>query len=131
MSEAILASKMANALFANAQASVTDTFGAIANAAEKQRRIHGGLWVGGRAELTTQRLRFAANALNKAVHVSGEGLKFDIPLTQIVAVRLRKAFVTHIVDVDTPDGTYSMRCWGAQGFAAAVDTAVRNARSPR
>jgi hypothetical protein len=60
--------------------------------------------------------------------VGGAGLMFDVPLSQISAVRLRKAFVTNIVDVDTPEGTYSLRCWGAQGFAEAIDSAVRAAR---
>jgi hypothetical protein len=129
MSEPVLVSKMANALFAEAQASVGDVFGAIKNATETQRAIQGGLWIGGKAELTAQRLRFAPNALNKAVHVGGSGLTFDVPLTQVVAVRLRKAFVTNIVDVQTPTGTYSLRCWGAQAFAQAIDAALRAARS--
>jgi hypothetical protein len=128
VSDSVLMSKMANALFAGAQTAVVDIYGAIEGAAESQRAIHGGLWVGGRAELTPQSLRFAPNAINKAVHVGGGGLRFDIPLTQVRAVRLRKAFVTNIVDVDTPTGTYSLRCWGAQAFAEAIDAAVRRAR---
>jgi hypothetical protein len=66
--------------------------------------------------------------MNKAVHVGGAGLTFEIALTQITAVRLRKAFVTNIVDVYTAEGTYSLRCWGAKGFAKAVDAAIRAAR---
>jgi fructosamine-3-kinase len=58
MSEAILASKLANALFAGARPSVTDIYGAIESATEQQRRIHGGLWVGGTAVLTKNALRF-------------------------------------------------------------------------
>jgi hypothetical protein len=128
MSEVILATKMANALFAEARSAVTDIYGAIEGAAEQQRAIHGGLWVGGRAELTASALRFAPNALNKAVHVGGDALVFDISLVRVTAVRVKKAFVTNIVEVDTPDGTYSLRCWGAQGFAEAIDAAVRRAR---
>ncbi len=128
MSDAIVMSKMANALFAEAQTAIGDNFGAIESAVEQQRRAHGGLWVGGKAELSATWLRFAPNALNKVAHVGGAGLTFDIPLTQVRSVRLRKAFVTNIVDVDTPQGVYSMRCWGAQAFAQAIDTAVRRAR---
>jgi hypothetical protein len=129
MNEPVIVSKMANALFAEAQSAVTDVFGAIEGAAEQQRAIHGGLWVGGKAGLTASALRFAPNAVNKAVHVGGEGLVFEIPLGRVTGVRVRKAFVTNIVDVETPEGTYSLRCWGAQGFAEAIDTAVRGVRA--
>jgi hypothetical protein len=129
MSETILASKMANALFAEAQSAISDTYGAIRGATEQQRAIHGGLWVGGKAVLTTAALRFAPNGLNKAVHVGGDALVFDVPLSRVTAVRMRKAFVTNIVDIDTPEGTYSLRCWGAQAFAEALDAAVRAARA--
>lgn len=128
MTEPIVATRMANALFAEARSAIVDVYGAIERATAQRRAKEGGLWVGGKAELTGVRLRFAPNAINKAVHIGGAALSFDIPLNRISAVRLRKAFVTNIVEVETVDGIYSLRCWGAGEFARAIDGAVRSVR---
>ncbi len=123
-----LASKMANALFSEARSAVTDPFGAIKGAAEQQRAIHGGLWVGGRVDLTDEALSFAANAMNRAAHQNGGGLHWTVPLSAIRSLRFRKAFVTHIIDIETAEAAYAIRCWGARDFANLIDSAVKAAR---
>lgn len=129
MTEPVIASKMANALFPDAQIGSALAGSIVASAVAKQGARDGGLWVGGKAELTATRLRFAANGLNKALHSGGESLQFDLPLAEVRHVRLRKAFITSIVDVETDTGTYSLRCWGADGFARAISSAVAAARA--
>ncbi len=129
MTEPVITSKMANALFPDAQIGRALAGSLVATAVEKQGARDGGLWVGGKAELTATRLRFAANGMNKALHSGGDALRFDVALSAVRHVRLRKAFITHIVDVDTDTGTYSLRCWGADGFARAIGSAVAAARA--
>ena len=129
MTEPVITSKMANALFPDAQIGRALAGSIVATAVEKQGARDGGLWVGGKAELTATQLRFSANGVNKALHKGGDGLQFALPLAEVRHVRLRKAFVTHIVDVETDAGVYSLRCWSADGFARAIGSAVAAARA--
>ena len=121
----VTSSRMANALFREARVAGTVANAPVHAAVEQQRALHGGLWVGGKAELTGEEIRFAPNAMNRAVHANGGTLQWAIPLNAIMAVRLRKAFVTNIIDIETDGGVLSLRCWRAQAFADDIEQARR------
>jgi len=88
--------------------------------------LTGGIWVGGRAFLTTRRLIFLPNALNQAFHGNLEAMTID--LTRIVAVEVRSGVVTSIVTV-IGDGAISLRLFSAQAFASQVREAIRTVSS--
>lgn len=126
MAADVISSRMANALFREARVAGWVANAPVHAAVEQQRALHGGLWVGGKAELTSKEIRFAPNAMNRAVHANGGTLQWAVPLNAIVAVHLRKAFVTNIIDIETDGGVLSLRCWRAQAFADDVEQARRH-----
>ncbi len=83
-------------------------------------RMTGGLWVGGRVFLTTHRIVFEPNALNRAV-TSGIGV-IVLNLAEVTAIE-RRGIVAWIIDVKTASGTLSLRCGRAQVFVAAIQNA--------
>lgn len=85
--------------------------------------VAGGLWVGGRAFLTTHRLVFEPNALNRAVHRHLEPVAVD--LKAVAAVTHRFGLVTSIVDVVTAGRTLSIRSHNARAFAEQIRAAAR------
>lgn len=93
------------------------------------RRRWGGLWVGGRATLTTARLTFRANGVNRVLHEGQVDAELD--LRAVLRVDLEPGFLTEIVAVTIPGAVFKLRCWGARDFAAQVDAAVRAARGLR
>jgi len=86
--------------------------------------VAGGLWVGGRAFLTTHRLVFEPNALNRAVHSKLEPV--DVDLRAVAAVTHRLGLVTSIVDVITVERTLSIRAYNARAFAENIRAAARD-----
>ena len=118
----IVASKLANGLFHDAEMSETAR-GALLlgsdSAVDWLSRRMGGLWVGGRVTLTCDGLIFAPNAINRAAH---EGdIYWSIPLGRIESVADRFGVLTRIVDVRTQDGeTYTFRCFGAKAIAELI-----------
>jgi len=83
------------------------------------RAFYGGLWVGGTAVLTATALTFRPNDLNRAMH-KGD-LSFSVPLTEVSGVRFERGFVTSIVVVATPHGTFKLRCYGARQFKEEIE----------
>jgi len=86
--------------------------------------IGGGLWVGGRAALTTHRLVFDPNALNRKVHSNLEQVVVD--LKTVAAVTHRFGLVTSIIDIASAELTFSIRSYGARAFAEKIRAAARN-----
>ena len=91
---------------------------------ETTRRRQRGLWVGGEAILTQSTLSFRPNSLNRSFHSQPETLEATVPLQQITRLRLRSAFLTDIIDIDTADGLLSIRCFRAKQFLRAIQKAA-------
>ena len=123
--EALIDYRTCNALMSDAEPK-TSLFGAKTPTALLALASHiaGGLWVGGRAFLTTHRLVFEPNALNRAVHRKLEPVAVD--LKAVAAVTHRFGLVTSIVDVVTAGRTLSMRSHNARAFAEQIRAAARN-----
>ena len=139
MAEAVIDSRMANALFADAQLSGTASKVvnklAVGPAGAEQalrtlesfREAYGGLWVGGHATLTDSALTFEPNGLNRVLHENGESLRFELPLGAIRAVATRPSWFTGIIEVSTDGGTFSLRCYRSKRFAEAIRQAAGSA----
>ncbi len=132
MTETVIAKKAANALFKEARiSSAADAFSAATGIGRPVTTVlaqfsahYGGLWVGGNAVLTGKALRFAPNALNRLVHQNGAELTLDLPLSELKRVDRRFGFVSGIVDIETDSGSFSIRCFNAQGFAEKIRAAA-------
>lgn len=140
MSEPVIDTRLANALFANARMSgrtsdLIEHAGAIGpeGAAEGLKALdsvldafadhYGGLWVGGRATLTASTLTFEPNALNRFVHEEGAKLRMDLPLGAIDKVTTRFGWFTGIIDVAALGAVFTLRCYGSKTFAAKIEVA--------
>lgn len=124
--EKVIASKIANALIPEAEMSSTlktflDAMGsrsAHSLVLNNMKKRTGGLWVGGTAILHEHDLTFRPNAMNKIAHE--DDYTTVIPLADICEVNVRFGFVTKIIDLVTREGKFSIRCWGAEKFAALI-----------
>jgi hypothetical protein len=126
----VLASKLANALIADAQPTAMAKMfagGASGLILQGLRWKFGGLWVGGRVTLTEQELIFSPNVLNRAVHVGVSSR--TIPLTNVVRATDRFGWFTRIIDVTLTDGSvFTFRCYGAEAFAEKITAAAKDTR---
>lgn len=114
----IIEQKLANALFADAEASDAVP-NVISGELHRFRKKQGGLWVGGTATLTGTHLLFGSNALNDAFHTESQA--FAIPLSDISDVAVEFGWLTKIIAVSTRDGqTRRLRCFGAKDFAEKI-----------
>ena len=130
MVEEILKSKLANFLVTDASVNydtVSDLYAeaengdvdAVADVLEAFRHAYGGLWVGGKVEVTHAVVRLSANALNRVVQ---EGtLDIELPLELVRKVSVEGGFVTKIVRLDTDAGSVKFRCFGAKDIAALIE----------
>lgn len=134
MDEAVIATKLADALVSRAELAPGYGFAlggggsgglpvGTDDVIKWSRQFQGGLWVGGRATLTTRRLHFAANPLNRIVH-SGP-LEVDIDLRDVLDVSTRQGWVAVIVVVTLPGAELWLRCFGARAFSDEIAEAVR------
>ena len=89
------------------------------------KRMMGGLWVGGRVFLTTRRVVFMPNALNRALHNSLSVVVVN--LDEVTEVVTRFGLLTRIVDIRTGEGTLTVRGYAMKKFARAVDEARAHA----
>ncbi len=131
MPEHVIATKVANALIQDVQmkgAAVAQVVDAIAPGTDVItpvldgfRAHYGGLWVGGTATLTNLALRFAPNAVNRAIQTGT--LDVVVPLADVVAVRYTPALVSSIVAIETRGYVFKVRCFGAKAFADAIEAA--------
>ena len=122
----VLASKVANALIESAElspmVSAIPHSGVITGVLGGFKQYFGGLWVGGRANLTKSQLSFYPNAMNRLVQ-TGE-LSVVIPLAQIKEVTLENGFFTNIIVVKTDKSTLRLRCYGANDFMQTIRLAA-------
>ncbi|MGJ4858025.1 hypothetical protein AB4037_07035 [Labrys sp. KB_33_2] len=110
--------KLCNALIPNAVPSklVPDV---TVSTVDRMSRKMGGLWVGGRVEITPEGLSFAANRLNKAFHIGLQPV--HIPMAAIRKAWREFGWVTGIVAVEHDEGTFRFRCYGARKVAAVLE----------
>lgn len=140
MVEEILKSKLANFLVTDASVNydtVSDLYAeaetgdvdAVADVLEAFRHAYGGLWVGGKVEVTHAVVRLSANALNRVVQ---EGtLDIELPLELVRKVSVEGGFVTKIVRLDTDAGSVKFRCFGAKDIAALIEKTALSRASIR
>ena len=140
MVEEILKSKLANFLVTDASVNydtVSDLYAeaengdvdAVADVLEAFRHAYGGLWVGGKVEVTHAVVRLSANALNRVVQ---EGtLDIELPLELVRKVSVEGGFVTKIVRLDTDAGSVKFRCFGANDIAALIEKTALSRASIR
>lgn len=81
----------------------------------------GGLWVGGKAVLTTSTLSFAPNSMNQALHATPENLEISISLTNISNVAVHRGLSTDVIEIRTDVGILKIKCVKAKAFAAAIE----------
>ncbi|MDT3379508.1 hypothetical protein RNI52_19400 [Labrys neptuniae] len=110
--------KLCNALIPNATPSRLVP-GVAVDAARRVSSKAGGLWVGGRVEITPDGLSFVANGLNKAFHTGLQPV--HIPMAAIRKTWREFGWVTGIVAVEHDEGTFRFRCFGAGKVAAALE----------
>lgn len=128
--ESVLADKLSNARIDAARPSalfdlIASAFGSPNDAragVDIAKSLVGGIWVGGRATVTTHRVIFEPNAVNRALHANVGGVA--VLLSSLTDVRVRWGFITSIVDFGTSEGVLSIRCFGAKAFAAQVRVAA-------
>lgn len=133
----IVDNRLANVFFANASVS-EDLAGkdhqgsssllpkAISRQIDAGRRKQGGLWVGGKAVLTTSTLSFTPNSMNQALHATPENLEISISLANISNVAVHRGLITDVIEIRTDAGILKIKCFKAKAFAAAIE-ATRNA----
>jgi hypothetical protein len=81
------------------------------------KTMTGGLWVGGRVFLTSHRVVFMPNAMNRAVHNKLEVIALNI--SDITSHKLRFGIVTKIADFNTQAGSLTVRCAKIKELAEA------------
>lgn len=135
MSTDVVAKRAANALIEDAALGIGAVRDVLPGTSQVDavlagyKQAHGGLWVGGRAELTTGSVRFRANALNRVVQTGT--LSFEVPLGAVVGVEVRPAFVTRIIAIRTAQSVVKIRCYRADAFAKQITDQVEALRRGR
>lgn len=135
--EQVLSSALANAMFATAEphellTATSDVLGlkhGLSAILSLFKLAYGGLWVGGRVTLTTHRLVFAPNALNRLVHHPPlRDVAFD--LASVTRVTLTTGLVTDIVEVEGKQtAKLSFRCYGAAELSDLIKATAATRRA--
>ena len=128
LNERVLAYRVCGACLADAEPSFLAKL--VANAADADvdtsvgfiRKMTGGIWVGGRAILTTHRIVFLPNMLNRVLHEDLTPLA--IALTDAIEVVHRFGIVTSIVDVKSTRLTITFRGYRMKSFVADIRRAL-------
>jgi hypothetical protein len=131
----IIATKVANALVEDAELALPELPGldvlapyvrSVERVLATFKRAYGGLWVGGRATLTTSDIRFRPNAVNRSIQTGS--LDIVVPLPAVEDVQVLRGFVTRIIAIHTPGFVVKVRCFGADAFADKIRSAANDAR---
>jgi hypothetical protein len=118
MSPGIIAKRGANALITDAEAKLpplTPRIHQVEATLDRFKSAHRGLWVGGRATLTTESISFHPNAVNRGIHAGS--LDIEIPLPDIVSIEVLPALVSSVIAIRTPQSAVKIRCFRADAFA--------------
>lgn len=106
-------------MYSIAEAGDVDTLGDVL---EAFKEAYGGLWVGGKMELTQKMVRLSANAMNRLVQDGT--LDVELPLALIRKVTIEGGFMTKIIRLDTGAGSVKFRCFGAKDVAAMIEKMI-------
>jgi hypothetical protein len=128
-----IARKTVNAFFPEAEAAILIRFASALigemnhapDPLELVKKTLGGLWVGGTLVVTDEDIRFQPNLANKLAH--GGDVSVQVPMKEVRGAKSRFGVITRIVDIETTAGTFSVRCYGADALAAAIQSAARAA----
>ncbi len=115
-------SKLSNAFFEDAQLSAVTNM-VTGSSVDKFKKIHSGLWVGGKVRVNKTELRFDVNFVNQAVHK--ELAKILIPIIDIESCRYEFAWLTGIVVIIHKNGTFRFRCYGAKKVANEIRQTIQ------
>jgi hypothetical protein len=118
----IVATRAANALIPDATTPIETLMGPVGRGIGRYRRKHDGLWVGGHIVLTPAELRFAPNAVNRALHNGDPSM--TIPLRTVRQVGVEPGFFTKIVAVTWTGGVARFRCFRAARLADQIRLAA-------
>ena len=121
MSRDMVATRTANALISDAEAKLpppTPGVHQVEATLDRFKAAHRGLWVGGRATLTTGSVSFHPNCVNRGIHAGA--LDIEIPLADIVSIEVLPAFVSSVIAIRTPQSAIRIRCFRADGFARQI-----------
>jgi hypothetical protein len=115
----VIQKKVCNAFYTDEQLSKLG-YSSGSLSLELARYFMGGLWLGGNVYLTSTKLIFELNTLNKLFHSGDYGV--EIALTDIRQVFVVKPTLGFkIVQVTNPLGDFKIRVKGAQEFANLID----------
>ena len=121
----LIQKKVANAFYKDDQLATTGyTSGDLGS--ELVRYFMKGLWLGGTVTLTSTRLMFELNALNKLFH-SGN-YQVEISLADIRQVIVKPALGYKIIQLMIPQGDFQIRVSGAKEFAQLIEETLAKAR---
>jgi len=87
---------------------------------ELVRYFMGGLWLGGNVYLTSTKVIFELNALNKLFHSGNYGVEISlVDISQVIVVKPALGF--KIVQLMIPQGDFKIRVKGAKEFASLIE----------
>lgn len=124
--EHVIEKRKASALFKDAELGLAARmmFGLEARAGHSiTKKILGGSWITGTVYLTPHALAFHPDFLDAKLHKDGDALQMTIPLDKITAMEVRQGLATQILDVTAEEATLSFRCYRANAFVSAIETA--------
>ena len=79
-----------------------------------------GLWLGGNVYLTSTKLIFELNSLNKLFHSGNYGVEISLSdISQVIVIKPTLGF--KIVQLIIPQGDFKIRVKGAQEFANLIE----------
>jgi hypothetical protein len=82
-------SKVANC-FVESATTTSGLLGPVKGAVDSYRKLHGGLWVGGRIHVRNGRIWFTANGVNRLAHSNVENPGLN--LADVVSVEVDRAY---------------------------------------
>jgi len=120
----VIDSRLVNAFLDNASLSETDLLpDTISGQIDERRRRQGGLWVGGKCELTAATLSFRPNDMNRALHARPDELSVEIHLEDIVGISVQRRLITDAITVRFATEVLKIRCFRAKSFTVAIEAA--------
>jgi hypothetical protein len=87
----------------------------------------GGLWLGGNVYLTSTKLIFELNKLNKLFHSGNYGV--EIPLVEISRVTVKPSLGYKTIELMIPQGNFKIRVKGAKEFATLIEETIAHAKA--
>lgn len=110
---------------------ILEAFGAqsVGQAIKLVSKMAGGLWVGGRVIITSHRVVFIPNRMNKLVHEPLSTIAFILP--DVLSVSDRFGILTRIVDFQTQSGCLSVRLFNTQALVDTFEKAKSTALLPQ